>query len=188
MPTSSAYRVGQVVRPGGGVALGGADRLAPRGEDGEQLVGVVAEGVEGRLHLAVRLVLDRLPHVAASVPVNAPSAETSTTRRAPSGDAADPSFAYSLGPGQTQSVPDLLPAIGISGFGSVDVMSSAGPAPVVLVRLFNDAGAAGTQGSTEEVVRPQDALAEGDSGVLVGPADTVLFRFNIGVRSLDAGA
>ena len=105
-----------------------------------------------------------------------------------SGDAADPSFAYSLGPGQTQSVPDLLPAIGISGFGSVDVMSSAGPSPVVLVRLFNDAGAAGTQGSTEEVVRPQDALAVGDSGVLVGPADTVLFRFNIGVRTLATGA
>jgi len=105
-----------------------------------------------------------------------------------SGDPSDPSFAYSLGPGQTQSIPDLLPAIGASGFGSVDVMSSAGPSPVVLVRLFNDAGAAGTQGSTEEVVLPGDALSAGDTGVLVGPADTTLFRFNIGVRALGSGA
>jgi streptogramin lyase len=108
----------------------------------------------------------------------------------PSGSAgsdSDPSLSYSLAPGQTQFIPDLLPAMGRSGLGSADIVASES-APAASVRVFNDAGAAGTTGFTEEAMRPQDALAAGRQAVLVVPADLTAFRFNIGVRTLEEGA
>jgi hypothetical protein len=106
-----------------------------------------------------------------------------------SGTAADPSFFYSLQPGETQSIPDLLPAMNSTGLGSLDVIPDSGLSPpLALVRVFNDAGTSGTLGFTEELVFPGDALGPGQSGVLIAPFDPVLFRFNIGIRTLSAGA
>ena len=105
-----------------------------------------------------------------------------------SGSAADPLLTYTLSPGQTQSIPDLLPAIGRSGLGSADVEVTSGSVPTATVRVFNDAGAAGTTGFTEELMRSEDALRPGSSGVLLLPADLTRFRFNLGVRTLEAGA
>ncbi len=103
------------------------------------------------------------------------------------GSPGGPSLSYALGPGQTQTIADLLPAIGQSGIGSVDVAPTSGSAPVALVRVFNDAGPAGTSGFTEDAVTVGDALNAGDRGVLIAPADPSFFRFNVGIRTLGSG-
>ena len=66
-------------------------------------------------------------------------------------------------------------------------VADAGSAfPVTLVRVFNDAGAAGTTGLALEPMAASDALQNGETGVLITPADT-RFRLNIGVRTLAQG-
>jgi streptogramin lyase len=105
-----------------------------------------------------------------------------------SGTDSDRVLLYSLSPGQTQSIADLLPAMGRSGLGSADVEVTSGTMPIVTARVFNDAGATGTSGFTEELMRAEDALRPGSSGVLLLPTNLVSFRFNVGVRTLDAGA
>lgn len=105
------------------------------------------------------------------------------------GVSSDPSFFYSLAPGQTAFVPDLLPAIGQTGIGSLDVMVGTGPgAPVLRASVFNDGGAAGTHGFNEDPVPLSEALNPGDTAILLTPPDTALFRMNVGVRTLSAGA
>jgi streptogramin lyase len=104
------------------------------------------------------------------------------------GSGSDPLLAYTLAPGQTQSIPDLLPALGRSGLGSADIDVTAGGVPTATVRVFNDAGAAGTTGFTEEPMRAEEALRVASSGVLLIPADATRFRFNVGVRTLESGA
>lgn len=105
------------------------------------------------------------------------------------GSASDPSLLYALEPGETRSIPDLLPAMALTGLGSLDVVPTQGqPVPFVVVRVFNDAGVFGTTGFSEELVVPSDALAAGQRGILVAPPDASLFRFNVGVRTLASGA
>jgi hypothetical protein len=108
--------------------------------------------------------------------------------QAVSGSSNDPSLAYSIPAGKSLSYADLLPAMGIaSGLGSADVVADAGsPFPVLLARVFNDAGAAGTTGLALEPMAASDALQNAESGVLIAPADT-RFRLNIGVRTLEQG-
>jgi hypothetical protein len=99
------------------------------------------------------------------------------------------SLQYTLSAGETQYIPDLLPAMGLTGAGTLDLIPAAGSFPAVFtVRVFNDAGAAGTLGFTQDPVRPDDALRTGDRASLIGPPDTNLFRFNVGVRALSQGA
>jgi hypothetical protein len=102
----------------------------------------------------------------------------------------DPTIGFSLGPGQSYFWDDILATMGLSGVGSMDVYSSDGAAPpVVVTRIFNDAGAAGTTGFNEPLVRPADVpggLGVNVTGFLIGPADTSKFRLNIGVRTLSA--
>lgn len=108
--------------------------------------------------------------------------------QAVSGSSADPSLAYAIPAGKSLSYADLLPAMGIaSGLGSADIVADAGsPFPVLLARVFNDAGAAGTTGLALEPMAISDALQNGETGVLIAPADT-RFRLNIGVRTLEQG-
>jgi len=82
---------------------------------------------------------------------------------------------------------DLLVSLGSSGNGSVDVVPSSGPVPVVLTRVFNDLGAAGTFGVGVDALPPDAALRTGERGVLLAPPDTSQ-RINVGVRSLSEGA
>ena len=106
-----------------------------------------------------------------------------------SGSPSDPSMTYSLQPGKAVAWSDLLPAIGVAtGLGTADVIADAGSAfPVAAVRVFNDAGAAGTTGSSQELLRLEDALAAGQTGVIIAPADASKFRLNVGVRTLTQG-
>jgi hypothetical protein len=105
-----------------------------------------------------------------------------------SGSASDTALSYTLSPGQTQSIVDLLPAIGRSGLGSADIEVTSGSVPAVSARVFNDAGAGGTTGFTEDLMRTEEALRSGQSGVLLVPADLTSFRLNLGMRTLDGGA
>ncbi|HVS31802.1 MAG TPA: hypothetical protein VMS98_10130, partial [Thermoanaerobaculia bacterium] len=99
----------------------------------------------------------------------------------------DPALPYHLAPGETISYDDLLPAMGLSGLGSVDLVSTTGPLPLSVTRIYNDAGDAGTTGMTEEQVPLASALRGGDRGVLLAPANPDGARFNIGIRTLDEG-
>src|SRR5262249_9696200 len=106
------------------------------------------------------------------------------------GGRSDPTIGFSLGPLQTYSWDDIVAALGQSGAGSLDLYSSTGAAaPVVVARIFNDAGSAGTPGFNEPLVHPYE-LAGGTgvtvTGFLIGPADVSRFRLNIGIRTLDA--
>jgi hypothetical protein len=105
-----------------------------------------------------------------------------------SGGSSDPALSYSLSPGQTQSIADLLLSMGRSGLGSADIEATSGSAPAATVHVFNDAGAQGTTGFTEEAKRSEEALGPGQSGVLLLPANLTSFRFNLGVRTLEGGA
>jgi streptogramin lyase len=104
------------------------------------------------------------------------------------GSVQDPALTFTLAPGETRTIPDLLPAMGLSGLGSADViltLGSAGNVPVVAARVFNDAGAAGTTGFALNALTTDDALHAGRRGVLFVPSDLTAFRFNIGVRTLN---
>ncbi len=107
------------------------------------------------------------------------------------GSGADPSLAFSLAAGETQSFDDLLPAMRLNGprIGSLDIVTPIGtPAPVVAARVFNDGGAAGTTGFAMSAASSDAIVAAGDHGVLFTPADLARFRMNIGVRTGASGA
>ena len=101
-------------------------------------------------------------------------------------DGSLPRMPYSLAPGETRFLADLLPA-SFEGLTSVDVKRTSGRLPLVLAHVFNDGGANGNAGMLERAIPFDETLAAGDRAVLVTPLDPVTTRFNIGVRSLSAG-
>lgn len=100
----------------------------------------------------------------------------------------DKSMRISLAPGETLYLADVLPALGATGLGSGSLQIISGSMPLVLTRVYNDAGARGTAGMLVEAIGADEVLREGDTGVLIAPPSSDRFRFNIGVRTLDAGA
>jgi hypothetical protein len=103
------------------------------------------------------------------------------------GSSADPTYSYTLDPYQTLDYADFLAAIGQTGLGSLDVVATAGSIPVAEARIYNDRDVAGN-GAREDLMLPEEALLPGQGGILVAPADLQRYRFNIGVRTLSAGA
>jgi hypothetical protein len=112
------------------------------------------------------------------------------------GSSADPTRLVSLGPGEVYSTADVVAAMGQTGLGSLDISAQAGQSlPMMLTRVYNDAGVNGTSSLTEEPVPISDdvaintrLLARGVTGFLVAPRDPARSRFNIGVRTLYSGA
>lgn len=100
----------------------------------------------------------------------------------------DPSLPISIAAGRSTSIPDIVAAMGVSGLGSIDVMTDRGAVPIVTARVFSDGGSAGTSGFTEEALKPTAALGPLDNGVLQMPSDLTNFRMNIGIRTLSDGA
>lgn len=100
----------------------------------------------------------------------------------------DQALPYTIGPYKTVSYTDIVTFMGQSGLGSLDVISTYGPAPIVTARVFADGGAAGTAGFNEATFTPEQAMPTYSQGTLSMPADPVNFRVNIGVRTLSAGA
>lgn len=105
-----------------------------------------------------------------------------------SGSDSDPFLAYVLDGSQTIEYPDLLPAMGRSGLGSMDLIVVSGAAPIIVARIYNDAGSAGTTGMAIDLLAPSTALAAGDTGIIIAPSDPAKYRLNFGVRTLSAGA
>jgi hypothetical protein len=105
-----------------------------------------------------------------------------------SGTDTDPSVTYTLAPGATTSYADVLAAFGRTGLGSLDIVATSGPVPLGVARVFNDGGVRGTTGFSVDAARPEDALQSGETGVLIAPADPAATRFNVGIRTFDAGA
>ncbi len=110
-----------------------------------------------------------------------------------SGSPTDPSLSFSVAPNSTISYDDLIQTMGQTGLGTLDVMVPSGsPIPVVVARVYNDAGAEGTNGCTEAgifvVGSDSRVLRTGYTGLLLGPPNDASQRFNIGVRTLFVGA
>jgi hypothetical protein len=112
------------------------------------------------------------------------------------GSSADTTRLVLLDPGEVFSTADVVAAMGQTGLGTLDISVPAGQSvPVILTRVYNDAGAAGTSSLTEEAIPVSDdvainthLLARGVTGFLVTPRDPDRTRFNIGVRTLHSGA
>lgn len=100
----------------------------------------------------------------------------------------DPSMTYSYGTFSATAVTDIVAAMGQTGLGSLDVVPTTGVPPRLVMRVYSDAGAAGTSGFTEESMTPDRALNFDGPGVLAAPANLANFRMNVGVRTLDDGA
>jgi hypothetical protein len=100
----------------------------------------------------------------------------------------DPYIPYSLEPHQTLQYDDVVLAMAQTGLGSIDVIADDKGVPTIVARAYDDKGNAGTTGATIPPVRVEDALLTGESSTLLVPSDRQRFRFNIGIRTLEAGA
>ena len=110
-----------------------------------------------------------------------------------SGSSTDPSLTFTVAPHSTVSYDDLVQTMGQGGLGSLDVvMLSDSDVPEIVTRVYNDAGAAGSSGFTEEAMNPASSdtriLFQGSTSLLVAPPNDTSLRFNIGVRTLTSGA
>jgi hypothetical protein len=101
------------------------------------------------------------------------------------GSPSDPSMPYSLAPGQCLTLGDVVASIGATGLGSLDLVTTSSYRPIVTARVFDDRGASGTSGFTEELFAPADALQSSETDSFAVPVDTTNFRMNLGVRTLD---
>ncbi len=101
------------------------------------------------------------------------------------GSDADPTSDFVIPAGGTLNYADVIAAIGQSGLGSLDILTTASPTPIATARVFNDAGSAGTSGLTENAVPAgPDYLS---LATVFIPEDLANFRLNIGVRTITAG-
>jgi len=137
--------------------------------------------LEGAQHAHIRTPFQL--HNTSSSPVSGKLLFHPAARAASAGD---PFLAYALAPFQTISYPDLLPAMGQSGLGTLDVVSTSGPPPLALARVINDLGAGGAPGLTEETATDAEVLGAGDHADLLIPPDLSKQRINIGVRTFAA--
>jgi hypothetical protein len=98
-----------------------------------------------------------------------------------SGSESDPSTTLVIAPHATDST-DVLSAMGVTGLGSLDVLSATW-SPLVTAHVFNDTGN-GTNGFIEPMVSVKDVIHSSATFRLVIPNDTANYRMNIGSRSL----
>lgn len=107
---------------------------------------------------------------------------------------ADPSLLFTVLPGQVVTYPDLVAAMGQTGLGSIDIVTPPGaPLPLIVTRIYNDAGSGGTAGFFEDVIGQATGvgtrvLIPGTQGFLVTPVEPTRTRMNFGVRTLSGGA
>lgn len=112
------------------------------------------------------------------------------------GSTGDTTRLLNLDPYEIYSTADIVAAMGQTGLGSLDIVMAPGQTPpMILTRVYNDAGALGTSSLTELPVAVTDGveigttlLARGVTGFLIAPRNPAATRFNIGVRTLWSGA
>jgi hypothetical protein len=95
----------------------------------------------------------------------------------------DPRMTFEIPPGRSLFYEDVVNAMGQAGLGSIDILTQSSPAPYVSARVFNDQGAAGTYGFSEDFVPPLFTLQFSDIGH-AAIADPASFRTNVGIRTL----
>ncbi len=100
-----------------------------------------------------------------------------------SAEPGDPKILVHLGGNESRTYPDLVADMGQTGLGSIDVQAT-GFSPVITTRVYNDAGAAGTSGFTQEVVTSDEAIKSGAYADFTIPADLTNYRVNVGIRTL----
>ena len=100
----------------------------------------------------------------------------------------DPDEVFSITARASKLMPSTETMFGMSGVGSIDVITVGTAPPVISTRVFNDAGASGTSGFAEDAVRVTDALGVDQSGYITLPEDLTNYRMNVGVRTLGSGA
>ena len=101
------------------------------------------------------------------------------------GTDSDPSTDFDIPPNGTLNYADVISAIGQSGLGSLDILTTGSPTPIATARVFNDAGASGTSGLSEDAVPTQTVYLP--MATIFIPTDLTNFRMNIGVRTFTAG-
>ncbi|HEY0158285.1 MAG TPA: hypothetical protein VGF28_13465 [Thermoanaerobaculia bacterium] len=84
---------------------------------------------------------------------------------------------------ESRTYTDVVAALEQTGVGSIDVLTS-GHTPVITTRVYNDAGAAGTSGFTQEVVTPYEAIRSGTYADFTIASDLTNYRVNVGIRTL----
>lgn len=99
-----------------------------------------------------------------------------------SGTDADPSLEFTVPENGTINYPDVVTAMGQSGLGSIDILTTASPTPIATARVFNDAGDKGTSGLFEEAVPAGKPYF--NVGTILIPDDLVNYRLNIGIRTI----
>jgi hypothetical protein len=97
-----------------------------------------------------------------------------------------PSYEYTLVPGETRFIEDLLPP-SFGGLTSANVRRTSGPLPVVIAHIFNDEEGPAASGMIEHAIPVREALNVGDRAVLITPIYPQDTRFNLGIRSLGEG-
>jgi hypothetical protein len=95
----------------------------------------------------------------------------------------DQALPYTVGGGVSMYIADIVDRMGKSGLGTLDVISNNGNPPIVIARVYNDLGVAGTSGFTEELITPEQMLHAFDYASIMTPPDLTNFRMNIGVRT-----
>jgi hypothetical protein len=112
------------------------------------------------------------------------------------GSSSDTALPYSIAPGQELTLPDLGAAMGVTGLGSLDMITASGVGrPQIVARVYNDAGTGGTAGFFEDPITPTDSnfsggriVSMGATSFMIAPVDPTRTRLNIGVRTLFSGA
>ena len=102
------------------------------------------------------------------------------------GSASDPSLTFHLDPSASKSYDDIAASFGRTGLGTVDVYTSTF-IPEVTAYVYNDLGAAGTFGFSEELVTPEEMFSSAmEYAILPVATDLTNFRVNVGIRTLAA--
>jgi hypothetical protein len=94
---------------------------------------------------------------------------------------------YELAAFATISFADVVGEMGGSGLGSLDVLVDGGTLPTIVARAYDDQPA-GTTGVTVPAIPIDAVLTTNQTGALIAPRDPLRYRFNVGVRALEAGA
>ena len=94
---------------------------------------------------------------------------------------------YELAAFATLSFADVVGEMGGSGLGSLDLLVDAGSLPAIVARAYDDQPT-GTTGVTVPAIALDSILISSERGVLIAPRDLSRYRFNIGVRAIEAGA
>lgn len=104
------------------------------------------------------------------------------------GSDSDPDELYTLTAHKSVLLHPIETIFGTTGVGSIDVITFGTAPPVISTRVFNDTGATGTSGFSEDAVAVENALGIDQTGYVTLPDDLDNYRMNIGIRTLAAGA